>query len=87
MSVVIVERSFDTPPGDAEIEAVAARQVPCLEVHGVTWKRSILSADRRRMFCEYTAADVESVRRVQREAQAPFDRVWAGASIDPFERG
>ena len=29
------------------------------------------------MICEYEAADVASVRNVQREAAAKFDRAWA----------
>jgi hypothetical protein len=37
----------------------------------------VLSKDRRRGFCEYEAADAETVRRVQMEAGAPFDRIWS----------
>jgi hypothetical protein len=29
------------------------------------------------MFCEYDAPDVASVRHVQREADARFERAWA----------
>lgn len=86
MSIIIVERSFDTPPSDAELKAVAERQAQCLDIYGVIWKTSILSSDRKRMVCEYIAADTESVRKVQREAQAPFERIWAGTAIDPFDR-
>jgi hypothetical protein len=86
MSIIMVERSFDTPPSDADIKAIAERQGQCLEIYGVTWKTSILSTDRKRMVCEYIAEDVESVRKVQREALAPFERIWAGTAIDPFKR-
>jgi hypothetical protein len=86
MSIIIVERSFDTPLSDADLKAVAERQAQCLDIYGVTWKSSILSSDRKRMVCEYAAADTESVRKVQREAQAPFERIWAGTAIDPFDR-
>ena len=35
-----------------------------------------MSKDGRRMICEYEAPDAETVRRVQLEAGAPFDRIW-----------
>jgi hypothetical protein len=81
MSVIIVERTFESPPSDADLKAVADRQALCLDIYGVTWKKSVLSNDRKRMVCEYVAADTESVRKVQREAQAPFERIWAGTVI------
>lgn len=33
--------------------------------------------DRPRMVCEYDAADLASVRNVQRKVEAKFDRAWA----------
>ena len=50
---------------------------PCLDLYNVRWIRSFWSADRRRMICEYEAADVASVRTVQHEASAKFDHAWA----------
>jgi hypothetical protein len=44
----------------------------------VTWKRTVRSQDGRRGFCEYEALDAESVRRVQIESEAKFDRIWPG---------
>ena len=82
MSVIIVERSFDHPPSDADLQAIAARQAKCLDIYGVVWKKSVVSADRKRMVCEYAAADTESVRKVQREAQAPYEHIWAGTVIE-----
>jgi len=77
MPHVIVERSFKTPPTEAELKAVEARMAPCLDIYNVRWIRSYWSADRLRMICEYDAADVASVRNVQREADARFERAWA----------
>jgi hypothetical protein len=82
MSRIIVERNFASPQSDADMAAVANRERPCLEVYGVAWRRSLVSEDRRRMVCEYEAADTESVRRVQREAEAQFDRIWAADVIE-----
>jgi hypothetical protein len=82
MSRIIVERNFASPQSDADMAAVANRERPCLEVYGVAWRRSLVSEDRRRMVCEYEAADAESVRHVQREAEAQFDRIWAADVIE-----
>jgi hypothetical protein len=77
MPHVIVERSFETPLTQQELAAVETRMAPCLDLYNVRWIRSYWSADRRRMICEYDAADLASVRNVQREAEAKFERVWA----------
>lgn len=77
MPRIIVERSFETAMTQAELKAVEERMAPCLDLYGVRWIRSYWSTDRRRMICEYDAADVESVRKVQREAEARFERAWA----------
>ena len=77
MPHVIVERNFETPLTQVELQAVEARMAPCLDLYNVRWIRSYWSADRKRMICEYDAADVASVRNVQREAAAKFDHAWA----------
>ncbi len=77
MDLIIVERSFDHSPSDAELAEVAEREKHCREIRAITWKRSLMSKDRRRMICEYEAPDAETVRRVQLEAGAPFDRIWS----------
>ena len=82
MSRIIVERNFDTPQSDTDMAAVADRERPCLGIYNVQWKRSLLSTDRRRMVCEYEAADAETVRKVQREAQAAFDRIWVADVVE-----
>ncbi|SHF27956.1 Protein of unknown function [Modicisalibacter ilicicola DSM 19980] len=74
---IIVERNFATPLTDAELKATEARMMPCLDLYRVRWIRSYWSADRRRMICEYEAPDAASVKSVQREAEAAFDRVWS----------
>lgn len=76
MPRIVVERSFASPLTEAELRATEERMAPCLDLYNVRWIRSFWSADRRRMICEYEAADVASVRNVQREAAAQFDRAW-----------
>ena len=77
MPRVIVERSFETPFTQKDLDAVEVRMAPCLNLYNVRWIRSYWSADRLRMICEYEAADLASVRNVQREAGARFERAWA----------
>ncbi|MDN3562981.1 DUF4242 domain-containing protein [Paeniroseomonas aquatica] len=72
----IVERTFEPPLTPEDLHGVEGRMAPCLELYRVQWLRSYWSEDRRRMVCEYEAADAASVRDVQREAGATFDRVW-----------
>lgn len=79
---IVVERTFATPQTDADMAAVANRERGCLGIYRVSWKRSLLSDDRRRLICEYDAPDAESVRRVQREAEAQVDRIWAAEVIE-----
>ena len=76
MPRIMVERSFEPPLTEEELRAVEARMAPCLELYDVRWIRSFWSSDRRRMICEYDAADTASVRNVQREAEAKFERMW-----------
>ena len=82
MQRIVVERTFPTPPSEDDLTAAAIRERPCLAVYGVAWRRSVLSADRLRMICEYEAADAESVRKVHREAQNSFERIWVGEVIE-----
>ena len=47
MPRIIVERNFDTPQSDADMQAVADRERPCLAAYDAAWKRSLISADRK----------------------------------------
>lgn len=78
---IVVERNFDTPHTEAEMLQVQGRMRPCLEAYQVAWKRTVVSADRRRVICEYEAPDAETVRRIQHEAAAQFDRIWVAAEL------
>ncbi|MGA7329336.1 MAG: nickel-binding protein [Rhodomicrobium sp.] len=82
MTRIVVERIFDQPPSDEDLTAAGIRERPCLDIYGVAWRRSLLSADRLRMVCEYDAPDAESVRKAQREAGNQFERVWVGSVIE-----
>jgi hypothetical protein len=83
MPRIIVERSFDPPLTQDDLDAIGRRVGGCLDLYRVRWIRSYFSADRRRMVCEYEAADAQSVRDVQNTAQAPFERVWPAEVMEP----
>lgn len=82
MSVVIVERSFAHGLAPEEVEHLFRRLTPCLQSHDVRWIRSYLSADRRRMFCAFEAADAETVRQAHRLAGVGFDVVWKADALE-----
>ena len=77
MPYFIVERSFDPPLTRDDLDGIERRMASCLDLYNVRWIRSFWSADRGRMVCEYEAPDAASVRKVQDEAGANFDRVWS----------
>ena len=82
MSRIVVERNFTVPQSDEDMKAVADRERPCLGIYNVAWRRSLIAADRMRMVCEYEAPDSETVRKVQREAGAQFDRIWSADVVE-----
>ena len=76
MAHLIVEQTFETPLTDDAHGQLGQRLDTCLEAHGGRWMRTYLSIDRRRMVCEFEAADAEAVRQSFRSAGVRFDRVW-----------
>jgi hypothetical protein len=83
MAVMVVEQSFDPAITPEELNAMASRVDPCLEAHGARWMRSYISSDRKRVVCEFEAADAEKVRESYRSAGVQFERVW---TADVFSR-
>ena len=76
MTFLILEKEFDPPLSPEQHDEEARQAEPCLEARGVRWIRSYLSTDRRRMICEFEAADAEQIRESARTAGIPFDRCW-----------
>jgi uncharacterized protein DUF4242 len=76
MAVLVLEQSFDPPITPEQLTDAARRLDRCLEVHGAKWRRSYLSKDRKRMICEFEAADAESVRESARSSGVAFDACW-----------
>jgi uncharacterized protein DUF4242 len=76
MATMVVEQSFDHALTPDELNAMAKRVDPCLEAHGARWMRSYISSDRKRVLCEFEAADAEKVRESYRSAGVSFERCW-----------
>jgi hypothetical protein len=74
---VVVERGFAEPVTVAALQAIEDAGASCMELHRVTFLRTFVSLNGRRMLCLYQAPDAESVRLAQRQAGMPLERVWA----------
>jgi hypothetical protein len=83
MVYLILEKEFDPPLSEEQHDRDAQALDSCLVAHGVRWLRSYLSTDRRRMLCEFEAADAEAVRSSFRSAGVSFARVWAAHAYFP----
>jgi hypothetical protein len=79
---VLIERTFDPPVAEDEIRK-AKEEGWCARAHRVTFMRTYVSDDRRRMICLYEAPDAESVRLAQRLMKMPVDAIWAFTAIRP----
>lgn len=82
MARVMVERRFDEGVSFDELQAQEDAFAWCAEQHEVTFIRTYFSKDKKRMICEYDAPDAEAVRRLQRTASMPFDRIWTAVVFD-----
>lgn len=83
MAVLVLEQTFEKEMSPEELSVAARSLDKCLEAHGARWMRSYLSKDRKRMICEFEAADAEQVRESARSAGVPFDSCWPA---DVFSR-
>lgn len=60
----------------AELEAAAKRSIEVIgSMPGVIWVRSYISDVEGKIYCEYDAPDVESIREHARRAGLPVDSI------------
>ena len=78
MPYLIVEYAFDPPLTDDNLRTAFDALKPCLEVRGIRRLRSWLAEDRRRMICEYQAADAQTVREAYQSAKVAYAKIWPG---------
>lgn len=83
MKHVIVERIFPEPVDMQALRDRIAASALCYDSRRITHLRTCLSLDGRRMICEYSAPDAESVRLANVQAGVPFERVWTAHVLEP----
>jgi hypothetical protein len=76
MATLVLEQNFEAPVTDEYLNDAAKRVDGCLQAHGARWMRSYLSLDRKRLICEFEAADAEQIRDSYRSAGVSFDHCW-----------
>lgn len=83
MANVILERRFDPPLSDERFAQLTNQLTPCLDRTGVTWVRSHLSRDRRRLICHFQAPDAGALRSALRQARIDYQDVWSSELFEP----
>ena len=79
---VILERSWDPPLTEADMQTMATMPQDCFELHRVAWRGSMLSADGRDLVCHFAAPDAESARIALQQVGADVARLWPGTMHD-----
>jgi hypothetical protein len=82
MTHVIVERQWDQPKTDADLQEMIENSEDCLARHHCDWNDSLLSADRRELVCHFSAPDAESVRIALRQVGSHCTAAWSGTVHD-----
>ena len=77
MSIVIMERTFETPPTDEELAKMMAATNTCLEINGSTRLHTYASGNRERFICVFEGPDAEAVRRAVESANVAYEKLWA----------
>ena len=73
---VVCERTYPMPIPPTAVAALSATKRWCLEENNVDLIDSFVPTDNGGSVCIFAAPDAESVRRANRTAQFPFDRIW-----------
>ena len=82
MPYVIVEYDFDPPITEEDLQRMAGALAACESARPLRRLSTVISADRKRGYCELEAPDAETVREAYRSARVPFRSVWAAQLLD-----
>ncbi|ESA37294.1 hypothetical protein N836_03665 [Leptolyngbya sp. Heron Island J] len=74
MALVIAEASYDRPWQNVEYQPGG---------DNVQWLYSLLAQNCKRQIYVFEAPDADAVQTCFRQANAPFDRIWAGSKVLP----
>ena len=78
MTEIFVERRWERPLSDADIQTMIETSGGCMAAHRCDWRGSLLSADGHELVCHFSAPDAESVRMALHDAASPRGSIWAG---------
>lgn len=81
MAVIMVIEKFDPPIDLSQGSPVADKVSPCLPAYDAHWLSSYIASDGTQCVCVYEAPDAESMRRIYRTADVPFEAVWAATPL------
>ena len=79
MTDMFLERNFDQALSPADILQLVGEAGDCFGIHRVVWRESLLSSDCHRMFCWFSAADMESARIAMRQIGTDTNVFWRGS--------
>lgn len=82
MAVIVVEYEFSPPITEEGLKQMGETLAPCSRMRRLRRLRTLISNDGRRGFCEFEAADAETVRDAYRSAGVAFHSVWPAKLYD-----
>ena len=82
MTELFLERSFNPPIQPADVVALALEAGSCFNTHRVEWNVSLLSKNGQKMFCWFSAPDMESARIAMRQSDIDARVLWSGSVHD-----
>jgi hypothetical protein len=82
MTDIFLERDFEPALTGQDVLDMAQDTAACFGIHRVEWRGSYLSSDGRRMFCCFSAPDMESARIAMRQSNIDSAVLWPGDVLD-----
>ena len=81
MTLVVMERSFDVAPTEAELADMKDRTQTCLEINDARRIQTYASPDLKRFVCVFEGRDLTSVRRAIDSAGIEYERLWSATAF------
>lgn len=76
MTDLFLERSFNPGLARQDVLHFAELGADCFGMHRVAWNRSFLSSDGHKLYCWFTAPDMESARIAMRQTDTDMRKLW-----------
>lgn len=80
MTLLVLEREFDTPLSRREVIDTTKEGAWCFEQYRVEWLGSLLAVDGRSMVCSFEASDAESIRQALHKLDVDTRTLWSGTA-------